>query len=196
MNTTSMWGLRKELERRGRPTQAVFLGAPYRSPQIYAAAVEGPLRDLAERFPGQSVDLVAHSMGGLVARVVLARNPELASRVGRIVTLGSPHHGTALLRWIRFGPVYRMMARESDFLRELPDFEESAPQAVTTTVAAVPDFVVYPERTALLSGAQNVTIRGVGHSGLLVESEVLELVADFVVGEGSSATGEPLDVLL
>lgn len=196
MNSTCMRGIRRALERRGRPTQSVFLGFPYRSPQVYAAALEVPLRELVERFPDQHVDLVAHSMGGLVSRLVLSENPELAAQVGKIVTLASPHHGTALLRWIRYGPVYSMMSRSSDFVRRLPDFRESAPQARVVTVAAVPDFVVYPEESAYLSGARAVTIRGVGHSGLLIEPRVIELVADFLAGETAPDSEEPLDVLL
>lgn len=37
------------------------------------------------------VHLVAHSMGGLVARACLAHNP---ARLGRIITLGTPHYGS------------------------------------------------------------------------------------------------------
>ncbi|MFE3205227.1 esterase/lipase family protein [Embleya sp. NPDC059237] len=39
------------------------------------------------------VHVVAHSMGGLIVRTALMRHPELWRHIGRIVFLGTPHHG-------------------------------------------------------------------------------------------------------
>jgi triacylglycerol lipase len=41
-----------------------------------------------------SVHIIAHSMGGLDARMVIADHPELATRVSCLTTVGTPHHGT------------------------------------------------------------------------------------------------------
>ncbi len=43
---------------------------------------------------GRPIHLVAHSMGGLVARTTLMYHPELWSKVGKIVFLGTPHYGS------------------------------------------------------------------------------------------------------
>lgn len=43
-------------------------------------------------FPRRDISLVAHSMGGLVARAALAQRPALP--VSRIITLGTPHAGS------------------------------------------------------------------------------------------------------
>jgi pimeloyl-ACP methyl ester carboxylesterase len=54
-----------------------------------------------ERFGG--VDIVAHSMGGLVVREALRTLKRARERVHRIVTLGTPHRGIAfqlLPRWL------------------------------------------------------------------------------------------------
>lgn len=40
------------------------------------------------------VNLVGHSMGGLVVAGLLARKPELARRVGKVATLGTPYQGS------------------------------------------------------------------------------------------------------
>jgi triacylglycerol lipase len=40
------------------------------------------------------VHIIAHSMGGLDARMVIAEEPELAKRVTCLTTIGTPHHGT------------------------------------------------------------------------------------------------------
>ncbi|MFG3510554.1 esterase/lipase family protein [Streptomyces sp. NPDC047821] len=43
------------------------------------------------------VDIVAHSMGGLVVRTALMRHPGLWDHVGRIVFLGTPHYGATAI---------------------------------------------------------------------------------------------------
>jgi len=134
------------------------------------------MRDLRSQFRGQDFDVVTHSMGGLITRKVLADDPELAASTRRIVTLGSPHHGTGLLSLIRFGPVYRMMSFDSEFIRKLPDFRTSAPGAAVTTVATEEDLIVYPVSTCFLSGSRQVTLSGLGHLGLLTEPEVFEVI--------------------
>jgi pimeloyl-ACP methyl ester carboxylesterase len=178
MTGSCMWGLRRLLEGRGRPTRSVFLGEPYRSAEVYAEALARAMRDLVREFESRGIDIVAHSMGGLITRKVLADDPELAVHVRRIVTLGSPHHGTGLLSWIRFGPVYQMMSLESKFIRELPDFRTSTPAATVTTVATKQDLVVYPLSTCFLPGSRTVTLNGLGHMGLLTEPEAFAVVTE------------------
>lgn len=177
LGESSLWGVRRLLERRGRRTVGLFLGLPYRSPDTYARALKRRLGELLEGDPETRVDVVAHSMGGLVLRQALSESPELAARMGRVVTLGTPHHGTGLLRHLRFGPVYRMMSRGAPYLEELPTFAETAPGAKVTTVASRHDLVVYPVETAHLDAAERITLEGIGHLGLLTEPEVHELVA-------------------
>ncbi len=61
------------------------------------------LDDLLKNHPNISqIDLVGHSMGGLVARSALfygtVQRLDWIDRVGNLVTLGSPHHGASLER--------------------------------------------------------------------------------------------------
>lgn len=179
MKGSCMWGIRRTLERRGRSTRAVSLGAPYRAPEVYAASLARALNALLPDSGGK-VDVVAHSMGGLVVRLALAQDPALAVSIRRVVTLGAPHHGTALLRWLRFGPVYDMMGREVEFLQKLPPLSESAPEIQATTIATVHDFVVYPVETAHMKGARQITLERVGHTSLVSHRRVIELVADLL----------------
>lgn len=44
--------------------------------------------------PAGEVNLVAHSMGGLVVRAALKANPAAAARVKRFIMLGTPNHGS------------------------------------------------------------------------------------------------------
>lgn len=198
MNDTCMWGLRRALERRGRPTRALFLGWPYRPATSYAEALAPVMIEMRAAFPEEGFDIVAHSMGGLIVRMVLAQRPELAGVVGRIVTLGTPHHGTAFLRTIRHGPVYDMMSRESSLLAELPDFRQTVPDSDVVTVAAVPDLVVYPVDTNHLAGARAFNLRREGHSSLLTHPSAIELVAQMICGDDRSGgtSASPVEIEL
>jgi pimeloyl-ACP methyl ester carboxylesterase len=51
------------------------------------------LLGLAQEARGP-VHVIAHSMGGLMARIALQRHPELWNVVGRIVFVGTPHYGS------------------------------------------------------------------------------------------------------
>lgn len=43
---------------------------------------------------GQKLYLVGHSMGGLDCRRMLARHPDIARRVARLITIATPHYGS------------------------------------------------------------------------------------------------------
>jgi hypothetical protein len=65
-----------------------------------AARLRRLLVEIAKRHPGRSVDLFAHSQGGLVARVMLAHMADSFDsrlpRVEHLVTYGAPHEGAPL----------------------------------------------------------------------------------------------------
>ena len=176
LNSTCMWGIRRRLERVGRPTRAVFMGTPLPTPLSYAKPLAKVMRRLAEQFPEEGFDIVAHSIGGVMIREVLRRHPDLAGSVHRIVTLGSPHHGTAVVRWIKFGPIYKMLALGSPYLQELGDFRTLAPRSAATTVGTLHDLVVYPYETCHLEGAHQVTLDRISHLGLMTEEGALDQV--------------------
>ena len=80
------------------------LHRPYSSVDTYADISESAqdlratLKAVARRHPGRDVDLIAHSMGGLVARRFLADfagEPGLP-RVENLVTFATPHDGSSI----------------------------------------------------------------------------------------------------
>lgn len=174
-NPTNWIGLRTHLEHLGRPTQTVFLGLPPRSIEAYARRLEDTLRDLTTRYP-TGVDLVAHSMGGIVLRLVLHQNPELGTGVRRVITLGSPHRGTAGARGLHFIREAAELARTSSLIEGLPDFRALIPQAEVTTIAALRDLLVYPSSTCHMPGTRAIDLERVGHCGLLTHPSCIRLV--------------------
>ncbi|MDB5962036.1 MAG: hypothetical protein JWP59_3330, partial [Massilia sp.] len=60
----------------------------------YVARVEAAVQGLLRASGAGQIAIVAHSMGGLVARAWLRQHG--SARLARLITLGSPHHGTVL----------------------------------------------------------------------------------------------------
>jgi triacylglycerol lipase len=53
------------------------------------------LAEFIRSLPGERVNIIAHSMGGIDARYAIAKLG-LADRIASLVTIGTPHHGTPL----------------------------------------------------------------------------------------------------
>ncbi len=133
----------------------------------------GPLEAAWRAGGGRPVAIVAHSMGGLVARALLARVPP--GRLAAIVTLGTPHHGTRLacsLPW----PCARQMCPDSPWLRDLNQAQEGRLPVPVTSLYSLDDNLILPPLSAVLAGARLRELRGVGHLGLLRAPRVLEAV--------------------
>lgn len=83
------------------------------------------LRELEARLGLGRIDLIAHSMGGLVSRAALDLRRERGDRalVERFVTLSTPWNGIAAARMSKLArteaPSWRDMIPDSDFLRGL-----------------------------------------------------------------------------
>jgi triacylglycerol lipase len=167
-------------------------GVPYTSMNlepVFGAIDEGValIEDAVARAEGlgaSSPVLVCHSMGGLAARAWLASAPGNLARVSRIITIGSPHHGTWLARWSRVTNG-RQMRQHSEWLRALAA-KEAALQGERAYAKFVcwysnADHIVFPTSTALLPGADNRHVPGVAHVALgfhpTVMSESLAMVA-------------------
>jgi pimeloyl-ACP methyl ester carboxylesterase len=139
------------------------------------------------------VDIVGHSMGGLVALDYLKRLGG-RHRVRRLVLLGTPAQGTwsALLGLVTapLGMASLQLLPGSQFLRELAE-RPLPPGAEVVSIGAGRDWLA-PVSTTMLDGVRNITLP-TGHSGLLVDGEVADVVADLLLesdapGETSAAT--------
>ena len=165
-NATNFWGLRRRLHALGRPTVGVSLRHRLAPLRWYARRLERHLERLAVDCP-DGFDVVAHSMGGITLRLVLEARADLRAAVRTVVTLGSPHHGTAAVRGVAFLPEPSALRRGSALVRSLPHLPALLPHARVVSVAGVADTVVYPVETALAPASEHVVLDGVGHAGLL-----------------------------
>jgi len=138
----------------------------------HAADVALELRNMQCRSSGARVAIIAHSMGGLVARAALRiTGPGVISS---IVTIGSPHHGTAWARLAPFQPT-RQMRPGSSWLQVLNSSQEGSWQAPMTSIYSMQDEFIVPPRSAMTAGAQNHELHGLGHLGIIASPECIKL---------------------
>ncbi|WP_206063264.1 hypothetical protein [Nocardioides sp. HDW12B] len=110
-----------------------------------------------------SVDVVGYSAGGVVARAWVADHGG-AEQARRVVTLGSPHHGTgtAQLALDAAGTCPEacvQLAPDSDFLRALNAGDETPAGPAYTSIWTDADRTVTPPDSARLEGAVNLTVQ-------------------------------------
>ncbi len=152
------------------PIRAVDLEPVFADIDAHAERVAGELRVMQQHAGGARVAIVAHSMGGLVARAALRLvGPRVVSR---IVTVASPHHGTRIASLFRRVAPLRQMRIDSDWLRSLNAAQEGTLEAILTSIYSLEDNLVIPAGSASLRGARRIELRGIGHLGLLGSSKV------------------------
>ena len=165
-NTASLRPLLDLLQSDGRQTVVVDLpdggtGDLHRQARRLADAA-----DAARRSSGAaSVDVIGYSAGGVVARLWV-REHGGAAVARRVITVGSPQHGTsqaALGAQLGGGcPVAcEQLAPSSDLLRRLNAGDETPAGPVWVTVRSDVDVVVTPVESAELEGALNVVVQEV-----------------------------------
>jgi pimeloyl-ACP methyl ester carboxylesterase len=130
---------------------------------------------------GGRIDLVCHSLGGLVARLYLQ---ELggARRVDRCVTLGTPHGGTYNSYWL-WSRIGRELRPDSALLARLAASREAAASVDFLSIVAGSDSLVIPRVFAIHE--RELHVPDVGHLALLFAPAVLREVAEHLLRAGT-----------
>ncbi len=125
------------------------------------------------------VDIVAHSLGGLVTRVALAEH-RLGNAVRTVVTLGSPLHGT----WsARFADTVKTRDLRPDSPRILQINERPWPPRVRVFNAwSRNDLVILPPESALTDGAEAIDASPFTHYSYLLDPAGWERVRKALEG--------------
>lgn len=149
-----------------------------------------PLEELAEQvkayvektFLGpECLDVVGLSMGGLVSRYYIQRLGG-SSRVQRLITLGTPHHGT----WMaylseRFG--CQQMRPQSAFLQQLNQDAELLGQLQFTSIWTPFDLMIIPATSSKMPVGQASVVGVLGHNWLVKAPLGLKAIAQALAAE-------------
>ncbi|MCX5194897.1 alpha/beta fold hydrolase [Streptomyces sp. NBC_00249] len=171
--------LRRALGAGGRRRVETYNYSPFtRDLRVTARHLARRVEELCERSGQDRVDLVGHSLGGLVARYYVQRLGG-AARVRTLVTLGTPHSGTRAAPFMDAHPLVRQMRPDSEVMAEL---RAPAPGCRTRCVAFWSEFdaLMAPTGTARIEhpdlDVTNVQVTGIGHLALPVHPAVITAV--------------------
>lgn len=122
------------------------------------------------------VDLVCHSLGGVIALHYVAMGRDQPVR--RCVTIASPHAGVAWQGPMPAGSS-RQLKSGSSYLTERQDRVLSVP---CLSVYSSHDNIVHPGSTASLAkrGGRDLLVRDLGHLEILFNRNVIDEVANFL----------------
>ncbi|MFF8913362.1 esterase/lipase family protein [Streptomyces sp. NPDC015032] len=171
--------LRRSLVRQGRRHLESLNYSPLTCDIRTAAELLGRhVEEICARTGHHEVDIVGHSLGGLIARYYVQRLGG-DQRVRTLVTLGTPHGGTAIAPPASAHPIVRQMRTDSAPIKEL---RRPAPGCRTRFVSfwSELDRVIVPAEAARIDhpdlDALNVRVSGIGHLALPVHPTVAAAV--------------------
>jgi pimeloyl-ACP methyl ester carboxylesterase len=165
----------KRLLKLDRAFVAVNLEPVFTSMDDYIPLVERAVRRV-ETATGLAPVIVAHSMGGIVARAWLRsrathRRSDGTGEAARLITIGTPHRGTWLAR-LAMAVNARQMRVDSDWMAALAQKEPPTLPGLITSWWSEYDQIVYPPPTAVFPGSEARQLRGVGHIALTRREEI------------------------
>jgi triacylglycerol esterase/lipase EstA (alpha/beta hydrolase family) len=138
---------------------------------------------------GLGVDLVCHSMGGIVARVAL-EDAAVAGKVAHLVTLGTPHSGSLLARYAQTEKILDLRP-DSELMERLSGqipwggVPEMPP---LTAFWSREDMVIMPPEAACVEGAENIQMEGFSHLSFLLKARAWQAVMTALEpGRGSAS---------
>ncbi len=145
-----------------------------------AALIARKIESIAAQTSLDRMDIVGHSMGGLVGLYYLKRLGG-KRRVRRLVMLGTPASGTwSALLGVAVAPLGRaglQLLPDSPFLRELE--QGPLPDGVEVVMVAGKRDLLAPTSTTRIPGVRHLSLP-TNHAGLLVDQGVADVVDEIL----------------
>jgi pimeloyl-ACP methyl ester carboxylesterase len=157
-----------------------------------AFLIHRKIERILAQTPGQRIDIIGHSMGGLIG-LYYVKKLGGHTRVRKLIMMGTPLRGTwaALAGVLTLGFLstssWQLLPR-SRFLDELAQ-GPIPPGVEVSTIAAARDWVV-PLATTRLPGINAMTVP-LGHSSLVVSEEVYRRVVNTLRPPRETVSEEP-----
>ena len=176
--------MRASLQALGIP--AVEVALPGQDNVANATYIKGVVQGIVQAGgTGTTVDIVAHSMGGLSSRwyaKFLGGSPAAGSPlVAHYISLGTPQYGlwaACFLPQTNGG----QMCPSSTFLRQLDSGDDTTGVAAYTTIYSTGDGYVPTSSSRLDGGACFVQDSGITHDGLLTNASVFTQIVSALRG--------------
>jgi triacylglycerol lipase len=127
---------------------------------------------------GEPFDLVGFSMGGLVSRYYVQRLGGI-ERVGRLITISAPHHGT-YSAYALGNPGSRQMRPGSAFLEDLNRDAARLERVRFASIWTPLDLMILPAESSRLGIGEEFKIPVAVHPWMLTSRRSLELVANLL----------------
>ncbi|MFH8688046.1 lipase family alpha/beta hydrolase [Streptomyces anulatus] len=180
-NRSAFVVLRRALTRHGRRHLESLNYSPLTRDIRAAADLLGlHVEEICARTGHSRVDIVGHSLGGLIARYYVQRLGG-DRRVRTLVTLGTPHGGTAVAPGAGIHPIVRQMRGGSSVIEELRTPARDCRTRFVSFWSEL-DQVMVPVETACVDhpdlDAVNVRVTGIGHLALPVHPTVAAAILE------------------
>lgn len=155
----------------------------------YVPQVVQAIEVLCKGSAAAQVIIVAHSMGGLVARATIRKHG--GERIAKLITIGTPHAGTGLAR-SGIGANAREMARDadgvsSDWLSALNAATVLSPPPLVS-IYSRHDNIIAPPSSSHVAGARNIILDGIGHVAMGFHTVVATHVINEILATGHSTS--------
>lgn len=176
MNASCFYPMAWWLQRQGFTWVHSINHRPFSSPiPVFARNLGAHIAALKAASGADQVDIVAHSMGGVIAAWYINRM-DGAKDVRRFITIGTPWRGTKMSIWGR-----RREARDMH-----PDSEVIAdiqrPAVPAIALHSNTDHLVIPASHALTDGVKGELLPNMGHLDMILHPRVWRRVAALLDG--------------
>lgn len=134
------------------------------------------------RFDAEKVNLIGHSLGGIISRYYLQRLGGW-KYVNRAVYLGTPHKGVYWAALVLMTKAGRQLMHNSKFIEELNNDPSRCRNIKCLSIISTFDEMVVPRSSGILECGYNKTVNWpVGHWGMVFSNKVMAWIVDFFDG--------------
>ncbi len=175
-NLSGYFVLSQKLKRRGWPhIYPINLNTYTSSIEAMAREVKKTVESIIKNTKHRKVDIIGHSLGGLVGRYYV-QNLGGYKNVENLITLAAPNWGTELAVF-GIGPSAKQMRPDAEFIDRINTDIDNLRRVRYFSIWSPFDALIIPPTNAILRGAgKNIRIDFVGHLGMLYSDRVFELI--------------------
>ena len=149
----------------------------------YAVLVQNAITTLCQQTGQSQVIVLGHSMGGLSARAYMRRYGE--EKIARLITLGTPHHGSKLAAAAWGMNAYQMRWNDNQeansWINTLNAASTPATCSKIVSIYSRHDNIVSPQNSSYLPHARNIEIDLVGHVALAFTKQSVNIVMQEII---------------